>query len=430
MSCVTSPTFPILLNGAPYGSFKSGRGLRQGYPLSPALFIICYQGLSLLMENLELNGLYSGYRINVQSSSISHLMFADDLFFFGKNSDSIADHLKYMLDTYASFSGQIINFMKSSIHFSKGSGNNIRIWHDPWIPGIPGFRPSKLSNSTVDVTRVSDLINHEDKSWNLELLSQVFPQDQVATILNIYIPLDTEIEDKLIWLKTPSGVFFLKFVYKLLMDNTPTSSSEAEFPCKLFWKKIKIQPKIQIFIWKVLHEGLAVYHNLSKFNNQITSACPLCNYEEETIFHLLFECQFSVAVLQESPILIEVLAGSSLRQIIQHWLLYTDQGIMLNLGSCILWNIRKMRNDLVFNNSQPSASQCIQKALQDFKIFDLHNALNCCTNIAVNENNATLWEPPPNCVIKVNVDAAFNHGDAAAAVARDSFGNQQWYNLF
>ncbi|XP_026456362.1 uncharacterized protein LOC113357233 [Papaver somniferum] len=118
------------------------------------------------------------------------------------------------------------------------------------------------------------------------------------------------------------------------------------------------------------------------------------------------------------------MAGSSLRQIIQHWLSYPDQGIMLNLGSCILWNIWKMRNDLVCNNSQPSTSQCIQKALQDFKLFDLQNALNLCSNIAIDENNAILWEAPPNCVIKINVDAAFNNGDAAAdAIARDSFGN-------
>ncbi|XP_026430297.1 uncharacterized protein LOC113326835 [Papaver somniferum] len=43
---------------------------------------------------------------------------------------------------------------------------------------------------------------------------------------------------------------------------------------------------------------------------------------------------------------------------------------------------------------------------------------NCC------QNNVASWESPPNCVIKINVDAAFNNGDAAAmVVARDSFGN-------
>ncbi|XP_026377994.1 uncharacterized protein LOC113272363 [Papaver somniferum] len=97
---------------------------------------------------------------------------------------------------------------------------------------------------------------------------------------------------------------------------------------------------------------------------------------------------------------------------------------MLNLAACILWNIWKSRNDLIFNNIHVSTSQCIQRALQDFKLFDLHQAYNYCSNIQINHSNAVLREFPPASVIKINVDAAFNNGNAsAAAVAIDSFGN-------
>lgn len=50
MDCVTTASFSINIKGSPQGFFKSERGIRQGCPLSPTLFTICSQGLSLLMQ--------------------------------------------------------------------------------------------------------------------------------------------------------------------------------------------------------------------------------------------------------------------------------------------------------------------------------------------------------------------------------------------
>lgn len=85
MACVSTTSFSINLNGSPQGFFRSERGIHQGYPLSPTLFTICSQGLSLLMHQFEVQGLYQGYKINRWAPTITHLMFVDDLFFFGEN---------------------------------------------------------------------------------------------------------------------------------------------------------------------------------------------------------------------------------------------------------------------------------------------------------------------------------------------------------
>ncbi|XP_026383757.1 uncharacterized protein LOC113279276 [Papaver somniferum] len=146
--------------------------------------------------------------------------------------------------------------------------------------------------------------------------------------------------------------------------------------------------------------------------------------EEETIDHLFFKCQFFLAIYQESLIVIDILNGMQPRQTVQHWLLHPDQGVMLNLDACIMWNMWKCRNDLIFTNIHVSNSQCIQRALQDFILFDLHQAFNYSSNIDINHSNAVLREFTPASVIKVNVDASFNSGNAlAAVVAIDSFGN-------
>lgn len=78
MNCVQT-SFSVLINGQPEGFFRGNRGIRQGCPLSPYLFILCSQSLSSIIMRMELDGLYSGYRLNRWAPSVTHLMFAYDV---------------------------------------------------------------------------------------------------------------------------------------------------------------------------------------------------------------------------------------------------------------------------------------------------------------------------------------------------------------
>ena len=49
MSCVTTMSFSVLINGATSPFFHAERGLRQGCPLSPLLFLLVAEGLSCLL---------------------------------------------------------------------------------------------------------------------------------------------------------------------------------------------------------------------------------------------------------------------------------------------------------------------------------------------------------------------------------------------
>ncbi|XP_074318601.1 uncharacterized protein LOC141655419 [Silene latifolia] len=120
MECVSSVSFSVLINGKPSRSFRPSRGLRQGDPLSPYLFIMCAEVLSSLMRRaVETNSLH-GIRISSSAPSISHLLFADDSLFFAKANLEEANVINNILRRYAEASKQLVNLDKTTVSFSKG----------------------------------------------------------------------------------------------------------------------------------------------------------------------------------------------------------------------------------------------------------------------------------------------------------------------
>lgn len=71
LNCISSVSFSFLINGVPKGFVKPMRGLRQGDPISPYLFLICAEGLSAMIRNAELNNSLNGFRICHKAPNIS-----------------------------------------------------------------------------------------------------------------------------------------------------------------------------------------------------------------------------------------------------------------------------------------------------------------------------------------------------------------------
>ena len=93
MKCVSSVSYQVLINGEVKGHIKPSRGLRQGDPLSPFLFILCTEVLISHIKRAEETKKISGIKIARGSPSISHLLFADDSLFFCKAEQSQCEEL-------------------------------------------------------------------------------------------------------------------------------------------------------------------------------------------------------------------------------------------------------------------------------------------------------------------------------------------------
>lgn len=125
MSCITSASISVLWNGQITDSFLPSRGIRQGDPLSPYIFVLCLERLSHMIEGKVASKLWKPLRIS-KDVSISHLFYADDVFLFGAASISNIDVMLQCLHDFGKTSGLIVNFAKSSLIFPKKMCYNVR----------------------------------------------------------------------------------------------------------------------------------------------------------------------------------------------------------------------------------------------------------------------------------------------------------------
>lgn len=118
MMCVSTVSYSISFQGSMIGPIIPSRGLCQGDPLSPYLFLLCVEGLSNSLKQAVDSNRINGCCICSSAPSIMHLLFADDSFLFFKASKEEAVAIKSLLNEYGASSGQDVNYQKSAIFFS------------------------------------------------------------------------------------------------------------------------------------------------------------------------------------------------------------------------------------------------------------------------------------------------------------------------
>lgn len=116
LGCLSSASVSVLLNGSPTAEFKMTRGVRQGDPLAPFLFILAAEGLHQVLESAKNVGVYTGVQLPNDGPLLSHLQYADDAIFFGDWSNQNARNLIRILRCFELASGLRVNLTKSKIY--------------------------------------------------------------------------------------------------------------------------------------------------------------------------------------------------------------------------------------------------------------------------------------------------------------------------
>ena len=191
MLCISTVEYYVLFNGTFVGSVVPGRGLRQGCPLSPYLFIVCAEGLSAMIRDSEARGALHGCSVCKNAPSISHLFFADDSYLYFKSSLAEAEVIHDILLRFEQVSGQAVNYGKSEVMFS----SNILTDKQNEIIGMLGVDvtdgnsynlglPSVLGRSKrVILGFLKDHLRKRLSSWQSKLLSRAGKSMLIKTVV-------------------------------------------------------------------------------------------------------------------------------------------------------------------------------------------------------------------------------------------------------
>ena len=100
MACISTPTYSLHLNGEDCDTFEGGRGLRQGDPLSPLLFVMVMEYLSRLFIKASKE---KGFKTHphCRNTNLMHLIYVDDLIVFSAADPVI---VKIIMEAFGNFS--------------------------------------------------------------------------------------------------------------------------------------------------------------------------------------------------------------------------------------------------------------------------------------------------------------------------------------
>ena len=177
--CLSTVQFSILLNGGQCPSFTPSRGIRQGDPISPYLFILGSEVLMRLINREISLGHLSAVKVSSNAPYISKVCYVDDLILSYKAKMFELNVLKRFLEKYCYWSGQVISVEKSGVLPSKGVSqqllNQIKsCWGINKLPpnskylGVPLFLSA---SSSKDLNPIKEKLENRLSGWKSKNLS-------------------------------------------------------------------------------------------------------------------------------------------------------------------------------------------------------------------------------------------------------------------
>ncbi|GKV04742.1 hypothetical protein SLEP1_g16855 [Rubroshorea leprosula] len=356
LECLKSSSISVLINGSPTSQFSVSKGIRQGDPLLPFLFLIVAEGLNGLVTSAVEKGIYKGVRVGNEGVMVSHLQFADDTVFFGEASEDNIKGVKTIMRIFELASGLKINFGKSHLmgvgvaeswqtemayrlHCKEGElpfvylgipigGNNRRksMWQ-PMVQSVErklaswkgrylsmGGRITLINSvlSSLPVFLMSAYLIPKGKEktcnqmgnlrsgsweWKLSWRRNIFEWEagEVVDLKRMIegVKITQGWPDKWEWIHDKEGQYSTKSAYHLLATDQSGPNRSTIF--KRTWNT-SLPTKVSAFNWQLMLDRIPTKVNLVKrgiIKDMEESKCVVCEEQEEDSAHLFLRCKLS-----------------------------------------------------------------------------------------------------------------------------------------
>ncbi|CAH9071106.1 unnamed protein product [Cuscuta epithymum] len=189
MECVSTSSFSVSLNGSLFGFFKGKRGIRQGDPMSPLLFVLCLEYFSRLLT-LRTKGNNFNFHPQCSSLGITHLAYADDLMLFSRGDTYSVEILVNALKDFGDVSGLRVNHEKSNIFVGGVRDQELQNILDivDYRQGVfpvryLGIPLAPLRISVAQYAPLLDTVNDFLKAWNTKTLSYAGKIELIRSVI-------------------------------------------------------------------------------------------------------------------------------------------------------------------------------------------------------------------------------------------------------
>ncbi|KAK9998851.1 hypothetical protein SO802_018454 [Lithocarpus litseifolius] len=240
ISSVSSSSISLLFNGGMLEPFLPSRGIRQGDPMSPYIFILCMEVLGYLVDDKCQSKLWDPVKALRGGLAVSHLFFANDLILFAKEDEKNCILRKLIASPLPL---EIENLKVKDVFY-----NGVR----------------HLDGLSFDI------------SPQTACLIKSYPMRSVSSD-----------EDAVIWISSHNGDFDSKNAYQIASSNIATHS--PAFCGKWIWSADTF-PKIRMFLWKCMLNYLPINSCLTHRRMLVDDSCRFYFARNESILHVLRDC--------------------------------------------------------------------------------------------------------------------------------------------
>ncbi|XP_074314409.1 uncharacterized protein LOC141649624 [Silene latifolia] len=290
-----------------------------------------------------------------------------------------------------------------------GSGGDIRVWTDPWVPGTKSRCViSPRGHADIDM-RVAELMVDGENRWDEAKIDSMFLPFEAVRI---------------------KGIRLGKTGYKLLVEDGELEVGQSDFAnegwlWKVIWK-VPVLPRIKVFMWQLCHDAIPTKANIARRMGSDDVACPRCHSERESCFHAIRGCGWGDEVWEEVGVDKGVWRGDML---VRDWLeaalreLGEKERVLFLVTCWVLW---ERRNKLVFEGERWDVGGIMRRIWG--VVWEMESVQGESVLSGVEGSRLGCWKPPELGVSKINTDAGVMEGVGVGlgAVCRDSAGRVEW----